>query len=230
VARKQTRNRPLDPAKDKAITAAVLDVLDRMGYGGLTMHEVAVVAGVGKAAIYRRWSSRADLLVSFIEGSVMDTLVVADTGSLRNDLEILLNSVVAHVNSPAGRAKRALFSAIHEDRALAEAFYAGPVVRWSEAFAEVFGRAEERGEIAPGAGASVAAEAGPAILIHRWIHGGVDLDPDLVTTVVDEVMMPLLQPAKGQRRMPRRARTGLRWRGRVNSAGVRPARPGRRVA
>lgn len=192
---KRCRNRPLDRAKDDAIRAAVLDVLARMGYSGLTMDEVAVAAGVGKAAIYRRWTSKADLLVSFIEGSVVNTLVVGDTGSLRNDLIALMNSVVAHVDGPAGRANRALLSAIHDDSALAEAFRGGPLARWSAAFADVFDRAVERGEIAPGAGASVAAEAGPAILVQRWLLGGADLDEALVTTVVDEVMLPLLRPA-----------------------------------
>jgi AcrR family transcriptional regulator len=193
------------------------------------MDEVAVAAGVGKAAIYRRWSSRADLLVSFIEGSITDTLDVADTGSLRNDLVILLNSVVAHVEGPAGRADRALLSAIHEDPALAGAFSAGPLARWSEAFAEVFGRAVERGEIAPDAGTSVAAEAGPGILVHRWLLGGRTLDEELVTTVVDEVMLPLLLRPEGQRRQTRSARTGLRWHGRVNDPrGIRRGRSGRR--
>jgi AcrR family transcriptional regulator len=67
-ARKRARGptrRPLDPAKDQAITEAVVDVLDRLGYSGFTMDEVALAAGVGKAAIYRRWSSKTDLLVSY---------------------------------------------------------------------------------------------------------------------------------------------------------------------
>jgi AcrR family transcriptional regulator len=208
---KRCRNRPLDRAKDDAITAAVLDVLARMGYGGFTMDEVAVAAGVGKAAIYRRWTSKADLLVSFIEGSVVDILVVADTGSLRNDLIALMNSVVAHVDGPAGRANRALLSAIHDDSVLAEAFHGGPLARWGAAFADVFDRAVERGEIAPGAGTSVAAEAGPAILMQRWLLGGAELDEALVATVVDEVMLPLLRPedrraARNGRTTPRRPR------------------------
>src|SRR4051794_16291297 len=94
--------RPLDRAKDQAITAAVVDVLARLGFNGFTMDEVALTAGVGKAAIYRRWASKTDLLASYVEGSIEGTLDVSDTGSLRSDLVVLLTSAVAHFNGPAG--------------------------------------------------------------------------------------------------------------------------------
>jgi hypothetical protein len=105
----------------------------------------------------------------------------------------------------AGRAHRALLSAVHDDPVLAEAFHGGPLARWSGAFAAVFDRAVERGEIAPGAGTSVAAEAGPAILMQRWLLGRAALDEALVTAVVDEVMLPLLLPE--DRRSTRHDRT-----------------------
>jgi AcrR family transcriptional regulator len=188
-----TSRRPLDRARDQAITAAVVDVLARLGYRGFTMDEVALAAGVGKAAIYRRWSSRTDLLVSYTEGSIAGTLDVSDTGSLRTDLVVLLSSAVAHFNGPAGRANRALLSAVHEDPVLAAAYQAGPVAQWAAAFDEVFDRAAQRGEIGPAVASSVAAEAGAAILVQRWLLWGAHIDEALVTAVVDDVMLPLLR-------------------------------------
>src|SRR5919202_2727406 len=103
-ARRPSR-RPLDRTRDQAITAAVVDVLARLGFGGFTMDEVALAAGVGKAAIYRRWASKTDLLAGYTEGSIRGTLDVSDTGSLRNDLVVLLTSAGAHFNGPAGTPK-----------------------------------------------------------------------------------------------------------------------------
>jgi AcrR family transcriptional regulator len=185
--------RPLDRAKDQAITAAVVDVLARLGYSGFTMDEVALAAGVGKAAIYRRWSSKTDLLVSYTEGSIEGTLDLSDSGSLRTDLAVLLNSAAAHFNGPAGRANRALLSAVHDDPVLAAAYRAGPVAQWAAAFQEVFDRAARRGEIGPAAASSLAAEAGAAILVQRWLLWGARIDEALVTAVVDDVMLPLLR-------------------------------------
>ncbi len=184
--------RPLDPAKDLAITEAVVDVLARLGFSGFTMDEVALAAGVGKAAIYRRWAGKTDLLAGYTEVSLLGTLDVTDAGSLRNDLVVLLGSAVAHFNGPAGRANRALLSAVHEDPVLAAAYQSGPVAQWRAAFDEVFGRAAGRGEIAPTADSSLAAEAGAAILVQRWLLLGATIDDEVVTAVVDEVMLPLL--------------------------------------
>jgi AcrR family transcriptional regulator len=185
--------RPLDRARNQAITAAVVDVLARLGYSGFTMDEVALAAGVGKAAIYRRWCSKTDLLVSYTEESITGTLDVSDTGSLRTDLVGLLSSAVTHFNGPAGRANRALLSAVHDDPELASAYHAGPVTQWTAAFGEVFDRAARRGEIGPAVASSVAAEAGAAILVQRWLLWGAHIDEALVTAVVDDVMLPLLR-------------------------------------
>jgi AcrR family transcriptional regulator len=188
--------RPLDPAKDKAIAAAVYQVLGEVGYSGLTMDEVAMAAGVGKAAIYRRWSSKADLLASFIDVASDDSLVAPDTGSLREDLVVLLGLLLDALGGPSGRATRAVLNAVLDDPRLTEAYHRGPLARWGQAFGQVFDRAAEREEIAPGARTSLAAEAGPAILVLRWLVSGRDLNHAVVTAVVDEVMMPLLE---GQR-------------------------------
>jgi AcrR family transcriptional regulator len=183
--------RPLDRAKDQAITAAVVDVLARLGYSGFTMDEVALAAGVGKAAIYRRWSSKTDLLVSYTEESIEGTLDVSDTGSLRNDLVVLLRSAVVHFNGPAGRANRALLSAVHDDPMLAAAYHAGPMAQWTAAFREIFDRAARRGEIGPAVAWSVAAETGAAIVVQRWLLWGAHIDEALVTAVVDDVVPPI---------------------------------------
>jgi AcrR family transcriptional regulator len=196
---RQPSRRPLDPTKDQAITAAVVDVLARLGFSGFTMDEVALTAGVGKAAIYRRWAGKTDLLASYTQGSIEGTLDVSDTGSLRNDLVALLNSAVAHFNGPAGRANRALLSAVHDNPTLSAAYHSGPVAQWSAAFGEVLERAVGRGEIGPTVASSLAAEAGAAILVQRWLLLGTRIDEDVVTAVVDDVMLPLLRDRSGER-------------------------------
>ena len=53
-------------------------------------------------------------------------------------------------------------------------------------------RAAQRGEIGPGVASSVVAEAGAAIVVQRWLLTGTAIDEELVTAVVDEVVLPLL--------------------------------------
>ncbi|MGY1602503.1 TetR/AcrR family transcriptional regulator [Geodermatophilus sp. SYSU D00815] len=192
------RGRPLDRALDESIRTAVLKVLAESGYRGLTMDEVALAAGVSKATIYRRWPGKIDLLVDVIDAASDDTLVRADTGSLRGDLVALLGALADILAGPGGGASRALLGALDDEPLLAEAYRRGPLARWERAFAEAFERAVARGEVAPGAGASLAAEAGPAIVVQRWLVAGRTPDADAVTAVVDQVVMPLLTAAAAQ--------------------------------
>lgn len=165
-------------------------MLAEVGYAGLTMDAVARTAGVSKATIYRRWSSKADLLVSLIDTASDETLVVPDSGSLRDDLVALLTALAEVLTGPGGSASRALIGVMNQEPALEAAFRRGPMVRWAEAFGTVRERAVARGELVPSGAASLAAEAGPAILLLRWMIRGMDIDQAVAVAVVDEVMMP----------------------------------------
>lgn len=194
------RGRPQDPAVGAAIRSAVLRVLEEVGYRGLTMDAVAAAAGVSKASIYRRWPSKAELLMSVIDAESDRTLVSGDRGSLREDLIAHLTSLVEILAGPGGGASRALFGALDDEPALVTAYREGPMARWAQAYWSAFERAAARGEIAAGLARSFAAESGPGILMQRWLIGQTPIDRELVTRVVDEVMLPLLKvvPATGE--------------------------------
>jgi AcrR family transcriptional regulator len=185
--------RRLDPERDRAIAAAVLEVLARDGYAGLTMDAVALAAGVGKATIYRRWSSKADLLLSVLDVAGDDLLAAPDTGCLREDLLAVLTATVELLAGPSGRAARSLLGVVVDDPALSEAYERGPLSCWREAMATVLDRAVARGEITAEVRRSPAASAGPAIILLRWLVTGRPLDAGVVTGIVDDVMLPLLR-------------------------------------
>lgn len=181
----------LDRSRDRAIVRAVLKVLAEVGYRGLTMDEVALVAGVSKATIYRRWSSKVELLVSVLLVA-RDSAAVTDTGSLRGDLLAFMSMVADLLHGPTGKATRAVIGQIAEEPALAEAYRAGPLTWWDEAIGEILERAQLRGEVAPHTVDSVPLQAGPAIFLQLWYLRGRPLDEATVTAVVDDVMIPLL--------------------------------------
>lgn len=193
-----TAGRRLDRSLDVAIRAAVLQVLAEVGYRRLTMDDVALAAGVSKATIYRRWPSKADLLISIIHEASDETLTVPDTGSLRGDLIALLTALTGVLSGPGGGASRALLGAMTDEPALADAFRRGPLHRWAQAFIAVFERAVRRGECSGAVLPSLAAEAGSAILLQRWLISGQPVAPEVAQAVVDDVMMPLFERISGR--------------------------------
>ena len=54
--------RPRDPRIDSAILSATAELLVQMGYSNLSLAAVAERAGTTKSALYRRWSSKAELV------------------------------------------------------------------------------------------------------------------------------------------------------------------------
>ena len=78
--------RPRDPQVDRAITQATLKLLSEQGYLGMSVEGVAAEAGVGKTTIYRRFPSKADLVVAAVSTIRDQASPLPDTGSLRTDL------------------------------------------------------------------------------------------------------------------------------------------------
>ena len=59
--------RPRNPAVDQAILRAALELFIEHGVTGASIERIAKRAGVAKTSIYRRWSSREELLAEAIE-------------------------------------------------------------------------------------------------------------------------------------------------------------------
>jgi AcrR family transcriptional regulator len=185
--------RPRDPSRDGVIRAAILRLLADVGYGALTMDAVASEAGVGKATIYRRWRTKQDLVVDTISDLNRAEASAPDTGSLEGDLRQMLRSLVSVINGPTGAATLSLLSTVPHQPALAEAFQNGPLAVWRQSFEEIWARAEQRGEVRPGVGGTVAAETTSALLVQRWLLTGQPVDDAFADEVIDTVVLPLIR-------------------------------------
>src|SRR3954469_23210852 len=192
VDRSARGGRPSDPSRDGAIRAAILEVLARSGYGGLTMDAVAAAAGVGKATIYRRWRTKSDLVAAAGAGRSELASEPVGTGSLEGDLRLLMRWLVDAVNGPLGAATLSLLSALPHEPGLREAFHRGPLGLWNANFRQAWERAEQRGEIGrPLAGTAVALTASAPIL-QRWLFSGQRVDDQFAEEVLADVVLPLI--------------------------------------
>ena len=79
------RGRPRSADADEAILAATLAIAGEVGFRGLAMDVVAERAGVSKATIYRRWSSKEALVLEALQRAI-NPLDDVDLGSVRDDL------------------------------------------------------------------------------------------------------------------------------------------------
>ena len=77
--------RPRDPEVDRRIAQAALDLFADAGWAGFAMEAIARRAGVGKASLYLRWSSKEALLADALTMRLARVADV-DTGTLHGDL------------------------------------------------------------------------------------------------------------------------------------------------
>jgi AcrR family transcriptional regulator len=181
------------------IRAAILRLLAEVGYGALTMDSVAAEAGVGKATIYRRWRTKEDLIVDTIADLNWVEALPPDTGSLEGDLRSLLHSLVALLSSETGLATMSLLSTVPRHPSLAQAFRDGPHPVWRDAFADVWARAEQRGEVRPGMSGSTLAETTTALLVQRRLLTDRPVDNAYADEVLETVVLPLVRTSAENR-------------------------------
>src|SRR5215472_1625802 len=77
--------RPLDATRDDAILQAAIELVAEIGYDRLTIDAVAARARAGKATVYRRWPSKAQLVAEAC-ACVAFNLEPPNSGSLRTDM------------------------------------------------------------------------------------------------------------------------------------------------
>lgn len=131
------------------VLQAVTTELARVGYGALRIEDVAVVASVNKTTIYRRWPTKAELVGAALRSMGQLESDAPNTGSLAEDLRVLLARVVAFASSPGGLTLARLLAAEMENadvEALARSIRAEIVAVW----VDVIASAVLRGEIPPG--------------------------------------------------------------------------------
>src|ERR1700712_3166346 len=144
------RGRPRSPQADQAIFVATRRLLDVAGYHGLTVEGVAAEAGVAKTTIYRRYPTKALLVLDAMAQAAHDQPVeLPDTGSFRDDLVAVAHLIREEVapSSPSS-VGAALLGEASQDAAVAEQLRAFADFRFEQGRA-VYGRALTRGELRP---------------------------------------------------------------------------------
>lgn len=139
--------RPRDQRTHDAIVRAAAELVGEIGYAATSIGAIASRAGVGKDAIYRRWSGKPELVYEALFTTV-DTGPVPDTGTLLGDVTELARGLVEEFGTPGAEAALpgllADFAADASLRGRLRDSFLGPA---KARMAEVFDRAARRGEI-----------------------------------------------------------------------------------
>jgi AcrR family transcriptional regulator len=193
--RKRARNPArFDRSLDGAILSAVLEGLAERGYDQMSMDDVATRARVGKAAIYRRWPSKAVVVADAIAhwrrslGSVQPP----NTGSLRGDIDALAVAVPDLNEAEVGTMKVVIgvATAATHDPVLAAALDELVLSQPRRMIGVVLDNAVARGEIPAGRDLALIGDAALGLNILRAITGR-PIDRVFIRRVLEDLILPL---------------------------------------
>ena len=185
--------RKRDHTRDADILEAAIDVLAETGYDGMTVDMVAARAKAGKATLYRRWPSKAELVidaVACLKQTDLDAANIPDTGTLRGDLIAMIKTPSIQDGDRKLRVMAGLASMISRSPELAvaarEAIVA-PRITLNRMFLQ---RAADRGEISTDADLDLVATISPSMVTYRALMLGIPATREFLVTLIDDVILP----------------------------------------
>lgn len=182
-------------ALEKAILSATIEELAEVGYARLTMEGVALRAQTGKAALYRRWPGRAELVVdACAAGDISD---IADeeppnTGALRTDVLAVLHHAAEHLAGHRGEVLRGLIADLMRDPEFAHLVRERVRSAGPGAIRTVLQRAVGRGEVDEWLLASPRVNVAADLLRNHYLLYGAPIPEDVIVGIVDDIYLPLL--------------------------------------
>ena len=177
--------------RETELLEVTLQLLQERGYDRLTLDAVAARARASKATVYRRWPSKAELvLAAFIEGC-RQIAVHPDTGTLRGDL-LQLGRVISQQSHEQAGIIRAVLVEISRHPALHDAMQSEFLDQRKALLHEVLRDAVLRGEIDAAAISDELWDLLPGYLIFRSIMPNRPPTEQTVEALIDEVIIPSL--------------------------------------
>jgi AcrR family transcriptional regulator len=191
----RAKGRPRDARADRAILASTLELIAEVGVRDFRMDDVADRAAVGKAAIYRRYRSKDELVGAAVAALVSD-IAIPDTGDTRRDLLALMRDAVEVYRDPirAG-VMPSLVAEMRTRPDLARVIREGVVTRRREALRHVLERGVARGDLRADLDFELALDVLGGAIFYRLLITGGPIDDRLGEGVADLVLRGFSPPA-----------------------------------
>lgn len=179
-----------------AIRQAVTQELAAVGYGRLSIEAVARRAGVGKTAVYRRWSSKLEMVLEIVSGVADQSLPLLDTGSLRGDIEALLRIVARALRHRlASQIIPDLLAEAARNPKIAQTLQDALRANQRQVSTLLIGRAIDRGELPAGTDPDAAIDLIIGPIYWRLTVARTPLPPGYVTALAASIAAALGAPA-----------------------------------
>lgn len=185
--------RKRDASRDRVILEAAIEVLVEYGFEAMTVEMVAERARAGKGTVYRRWSTKGELVVAAIaclDQAPDNDMALPDGGSLRADLLGMINPHWLGTSERRVKILNALSTVIASSPEIAGMVDEVLVRPSTNAYRSLLERAVQRGEIQFGTDLDTLAQVIPSMAAYRAIYMDAPVDRSFLESIIETVLLP----------------------------------------
>jgi AcrR family transcriptional regulator len=179
--------RPRSLEAEAAILHAALILLVQDGLEGMTIEGIAAQAGVGKTTIYRRWSTREEVVAAALR-TISAEIEIPDTGSTRDDLVAMMRELQrTMMNATVGAMIGRLAGITIKNPELKAIFWTNVLEPRRLALKHIVQRGRERGELRDELDVETALDMVVGTVLLKALSGNPDdvTDPDFPDRITD---------------------------------------------
>lgn len=182
-------------ALERALLDAAWEELTEAGYANMTMDGVAARARTSKPVLYRRWPTRAQLVIAAVRAHLPEVTPagIRDTGSLRGDLAAALTVASRWYNGPVRPALHGVMADFYSDPQLSALLHSNIVGNAAKVMPVILQRASDRGEVDLARISPRVAMLPFDLFRHEVLTSSAPIPAATVTEIIDEVFLPLVR-------------------------------------
>jgi AcrR family transcriptional regulator len=178
---------------ENAILRATREGLVECGYAALTMDWIADRARTNKAALYRRWNNRTELVVHAHGQLVRSQLSAPDTGSFASDMRAMLRELADLMESEHGEVLRRVIAEVTKNQELAAEARRQLLASGPHLIDEVYRRGAERGEVRPELRGTRVMTVAHDLLRNEFMTRGTPIEDATIEEILDTIYLPLVR-------------------------------------
>ena len=189
IRRKPRRalGRPRDERIDIEVVSAVLSALRGGGYQAVTIDGIARKVNRARTSLYRRWPSKRQLVVYAVLSELGEN-PAGNTGSLREELEAAVETLLNAFGGPLGQALAGLVGDMAHDAELAQTIRQEVLATRRKSMRDAFARARARREIRAELDIDLLLDMLTAPFYFRTLFGHAQVNRKMTREVVDYVL------------------------------------------
>ena len=179
--------RPRNHELTDSILQAVLELVEEVGFDGVTIDRISERTGASRAAIYRRWSNVSAIIMDAFMAEAGPLVPFERQENVVETFRIAMKNLIKILDGRFGKILSALLGRAQTNPQLLEAFWSGWIEKRRKIGKEYILEGIENNQLRPDTDAEILIDALYGAIYYRLLIGYAPLTEEHIDTIVEYV-------------------------------------------